>query len=407
MPSPKRDNGSLLALISDQRPAGEDLGASEDWVKIRAARPNLSDSESKGMWTPVETAKSSWELLGTLSANALERKSKDLRIAIWLAESDIRLFGFAGLRDSLGLIRELLDRFWDRGLWPSIEDGDLEMRSGPLEWLNEKLADLLRETPLTQRTDTGDDYSYAYYQESRRQEGKISVADFETAVRATPLAFVEATYKELLEAIGEMAHFNAICAEKFGSFAPSVNESTTALGEIRVLLERILRDKRPSSSPAAPEAKPGESTLPSNMPVGTFQDLGFSASHGSSWENAERLARSGKPDEALAEMTRLAAAEGTGRARFQRKLVLADICLSTKRDRLAKVVLEELAEAIEVHKLEAWETSEVVGAVWSRLYGCYRNEKAGTADEEKASVLFLKLCRLDPWQALRCNDLRT
>ena len=104
------------------------------------------------------------------------------------------------------------------------------------------------------------------------------------------------------------------------------------------------------------------------------------------------------------DMTRLAATEPNGRVRFYRKLLLADICLSTRRDQLAKSILEELAELIDKHHLEEWETSEVVGAVWSRLYRCYSNDQAGTADPDRASKLFLRLCRLDPWQAMACNE---
>jgi hypothetical protein len=105
-------------------------------------------------------------------------------------------------------------------------------------------------------------------------------------------------------------------------------------------------------------------------------------------------------------MTRLAAAELNGRARFKRKLLLAEICWSTKREKLAKAILEELAEQIDKFQLEVWESSALVGAVWSRLYRCYKNEQAGTADTERAAKLFERLCRLDPWQALACSEGR-
>ncbi len=52
-------------------------------------------------------------------------------------------------------------------------------------------------------------------------------------------------------------------------------------------------------------------------------------------------------------MTRLAASETSGRSRFERKLLLAEVCLATHRERLAKAVLEELAEQIDKHQLDS------------------------------------------------------
>lgn len=101
-------------------------------------------------------------------------------------------------------------------------------------------------------------------------------------------------------------------------------------------------------------------------------------------------------------MTRLAAAETTGRSRFERKFLLAEVCLSSNRDRLARAVLEELSEQVENHHLETWESSELVGGVWRRLYQVYR--RSGSNDADEAAKLYDKLCRLDPWQALQCDE---
>ena len=104
-------------------------------------------------------------------------------------------------------------------------------------------------------------------------------------------------------------------------------------------------------------------------------------------------------------MAGLAAAEPNGRVRFQRKLLLADICLQTNRHKLATSILEELNELVDQHKLTAWETSNLVGAVWARLVRCYRQQNgSGGPNKEKAMEFFLKLSRLDPWQALAVGE---
>jgi type VI secretion system protein ImpA len=116
------------------------------------------------------------------------------------------------------------------------------------------------------------------------------------------------------------------------------------------------------------------------------------------------MARAGEIDAALSTMTALAAAEANGRVRFQRKLLLADLCMRTNRVRLAKSILEELDEMVQKHDLTTWETSDVVGAVWARLVRCYQDRNSGAANPDKAAEFFLKLSRLDPWQALALGD---
>ena len=75
---------------------------------------------------------------------------------------------------------------------------------------------------------------------------------------------------------------------------------------------------------------------------------------GGSWHEAEMMIRSGQVDKGLGEMTRLAASETCGRNRFQRKLLLAEICLGSNRDRLARASLEALAEQSEKVQLALW-----------------------------------------------------
>ncbi len=124
----------------------------------------------------------------------------------------------------------------------------------------------------------------------------------------------------------------------------------------------------------------------------------------SGWEEAEAQIRSGEIDQGLAQMAALAAQETSGRGRFMRKLVLSDVCVTTGRNRMARTLLEELNEQIQEYKLERWESSGLVGAVWSRLYKLYRKSEK-SSDQDTASALYGQLCRLDPWQAyISCQD---
>ncbi|HLG98916.1 MAG TPA: type VI secretion system ImpA family N-terminal domain-containing protein [Bryobacteraceae bacterium] len=404
MPTPTVIPVAVLEPISEEKPAGEDLSASTDWVQIRKARPDTFDALDKGEFAREDAADAKWSLLMDLATSALATKSKDLRLAIWITEAAIRQYGFAGVRDGLRMISELLTRYWDSGLYPLVEDSDVESRAGPLEWLNEKMADAIRSIPLTMRAAPAPNYSFQYFFESRRSGGIITAGAWDAAVAATKRADCEALFADFLDAKAELSVFEQLAQSKFGESAPPLSEAKQAFEDCRIVLERILKNKR--------ELEPAENkevAAADGLAVGRAQGADLSFLRGSdgdiaagSWGTAEKLAREGNIDQALAQMARLAAAEPNGRVRFQRKLLLAEICLKRGRYTLARSILEELAEQIDKHQLEHWETADVVGAVWTRLYRCYRTGDA--ADPEKAKPLFERLCRLDPWQALACSD---
>src|SRR5262249_50232374 len=117
---------------------------------------------------------------------------------------------------------------------------------------------------------------------------------------------------------------------------------------------------------------------------------------------AAEFIRSGDVDRGLHEMTRLASGETSGRDRFQRKLLLAEVCLTSKRERLARSILEELVEQIDKLQLESWESTELISSVWTRLYRLYK--QSDSSDHDRAAKLYERLCRLDPWQALGCSE---
>ncbi len=84
--------------------------------------------------------------------------------------------------------------------------------------------------------------------------------------------------------------------------------------------------------------------------------------------------------------------------------MLVDVCKNAGRERLARTVLEELNQQISDYKLNQWESSSLVGAVWSRLYRVYKKSEM-SSEQEQAASLYGQLCRLDPGQAyIDCED---
>jgi type VI secretion system protein ImpA len=441
MATAQLDIEHLLDPISPDQPAGSDLRWTTDWDRIKEARRADDDLDS-GKWAKKERKAADWRLAKELATSMLRDRSKDLQLALWLTEANIKLHGFTGLRDGLRVTRELMVRYWDKGLYPAMEDGP-EDRGGPFEWLSNKLVDAITAIPITVRSDSGTDYSFVDRRDALRvgsqancktaegeldetkkraydqflADGHVSMEMFERAVGESKRADYELLYSDFEETYGEFKALERVVDEKFGDMAPNLSGCRTALNEMKQAIADILEKKRmaepdpssapnPAPGPAPPEQRQhpdGADSVILRFPISVPSVQEPPVSLGGSWVSAETLIRSGEVEKGLSEMTRLAASETNGRNRFQRKFLLAEVCLATRRERLARLILEELAEQIDKFQLEFWESSELVAGVWTKLYRLYKLG-AESSDLERANKLYERLCRLDPWQALGCSE---
>jgi type VI secretion system protein ImpA len=101
----------------------------------------------------------------------------------------------------LTLIRGMITQFWDR-LYPEIEDGDLELRATPLEWLGGRLDFALKSSPINKNghthyqykestsvpteKDAEQDEKKGKQRQKALEDGKISADMFEKGFEATP-----------------------------------------------------------------------------------------------------------------------------------------------------------------------------------------------------------------------------
>jgi type VI secretion system protein ImpA len=408
MPITRLVDERILIRISPEKPCGEDLRGMKDWVEIRKSKPNPNDVADKRDWQPANPVKTDWSTYKELIEEALCTRTKDLELGVFLVDACVRLYGFAGVRDGVWAVRELLVEFADKGLYPLPEGDNPEARYGKLDWMNEKLADALREIPITMRPGGATNYSLNYRDEALRPRGMITAAEFEAAAAAGTVDQYEKLSAEIKEARSEFDQFEQVANSLAGPDMLSFVSVKQALQDCQLAINSILRKKQGAPPKGPPPPDNGGAGLRMQLhgqnPRLTIPSV-LAESANNPWAEAEHRALSGDLDGALSAMAALAAAEPNGRVRFQRKLLLADVCLQTGKHKLAKSILEELNELVEEHKLTAWETTELVGAVWGRLVRCYREKNgAGTGNPEKANEFFLKLSRLDPWQALAIGE---
>jgi type VI secretion system protein ImpA len=436
MPRAPLYTDDFLGPVSADQPVGTDLRWTAEWDRIKEAR-RADDDLDPGKWAKKERKTADWRLVEELACGMLRTRSKDLQLALWLTEAGMKLHGFPGLRDGLRLTRELIVHYWDNGLYPPMEDGP-EDRAGPFEWLNSKLADSIAAIPITVRGDGGPDYSLIDLLDARRvgseascrdpygeidtvkkkaydaalAQGHISLEMFDQAVAATKRAPYEEFNSDFQQTVEEFSALEKTTDEKFGDVAPNLSVCRTALNDIRQEISAILEKKRleeptiPGVDGREPEGYSlGEKGNPTaGRPALSLAEMsGPAAAVGGSWNEAEMLVRSGHVDRGLAQMIQLSAKETCGRSRFQHKLLLAEACLTSKRERLARSILEELADQIDKLQLESWESSELIASVWIGLYKLY-NQGTDGSDRDRAGKLYERLCRLDPWQALSCGE---
>jgi hypothetical protein len=115
------------------------------------------------------------------------------------------------------------------------------------------------------------------------------------------------------------------------------------------------------------------------------------------YASALQALREGQERKAFEILQQDIARKRSGRERFRRRMQLVEICASTNKANVAQPILDDLAAAIENHKLDEWEDPGVVAAALATIMKMSTKIQADKAQQQK---LFERICRLDPAQAL-------
>lgn len=151
------DFETLLAPISAEAPAGASLRYEGTYDKIREARREDDPSLPQGVWSS-KLKVADFRAVAAMAAEAIEHKSKDLQLAVWLAEAWARMASLAGAGRGVSFIGEMVKRYWDDGFPLLADDGGAEARSDLVDWLDEALAREVRRIPLAPPQDGGEPY---------------------------------------------------------------------------------------------------------------------------------------------------------------------------------------------------------------------------------------------------------
>ncbi len=267
---PLRDD--LLNPIAGASPAGVDLRYDPIYDKIKEARREDDDIPSGGWDAPRKLA--DWQQVVKLASEAVATKSKGLQIASWLTEAMLRREGLAGLALGCGLLKGILDQYWD-GCLPEAEDGDLELRAAPLEWVGTRFDFAVKSVALCKaghnfwkykesraiptETDVEADESRAPQRAAALDDGKLAPELFDKALAETPQPWYRQLQADMTAARDAVSALDAAAAERFGSDGPNLLPLRTSLEEVEqvvnVLVDRKLAaDPDPLEAGSAPDA---------------------------------------------------------------------------------------------------------------------------------------------------------
>ena len=119
-------------------------------------------------------------------------------------------------------------------------------------------------------------------------------------------------------------------------------------------------------------------------------------------DRAMSFMRGGTPEKGIKLLMSAADKEKSPRDRFLRRAQAAAIMVESGHESIALPILRELLEQIEGHKLEEWEAGEIVARPMGLLYRCMN--ALNTDSDDMRKNLYLRICRLDPIQAMAFDN---
>ena len=239
--------GSPYYLVKDARAAA------------RAAERSLEngDADASPDWAPVAR-----------HALAALKTTRDLELAAYLTEAQLRLKSFAGLRDGFRLLAGLVRDYWP-DLYPVPDEDGVSTTIAPVAGLNGEDAPGTLIAPIY-RTPLAPGVSYADYLEAaetakilddKARDKKIAAGaktfdKLRAEVGANPAAQTRLFHDDLEAAIGAFGELSAAFAERAPEHAPPTSATRAALDAVLAAARDLGRDHLAATAARAQVAAP-------------------------------------------------------------------------------------------------------------------------------------------------------
>lgn len=237
-------------LTTAYGPCGEDLIFSSDFDQIQEARRFDDPSISQGEWV-TDVKEADWHEVIRICEDILGNKSKDLRATCWLIEARSKISGLPGLADGYMLLGQLCESFWD-DIHPQPEDGDMEQRTGVLDWLANQTPRLLREVALTHSA--RGNFSLVDHESARAtakqiernpgladeitRNANVSLDIFDAAVKETPKAWFADSLRNTQYLRDAIKRVQTLLDARMGEFSPAFGQTFDVLDDLDHFFQR-------------------------------------------------------------------------------------------------------------------------------------------------------------------------
>jgi type VI secretion system protein ImpA len=245
------DVAALLAPVSAEAPAGPAIEYEHDYIELERLSRGVSRQEDAQGKVIREAEEPNWLEVERI-ALALCAKSKDLRVAIYLARARLALEGLPGFSEALKLIGGYLSEFWP-SVHPQLDPAD---GNDPTIRINTLLAlchaetvlRALRAAPLTRSRQFGR-LSYRDYAIAIGQMSAPTVPDgdgrprdlgaVEAAFADTPIEALNEVQQAAEASLASLAGIDAALSDALGAGnGPDFAPLSKLLADIGVLVER-------------------------------------------------------------------------------------------------------------------------------------------------------------------------
>jgi type VI secretion system protein ImpA len=236
---------ALLAPLTSPDPCGADLEYA-DPAFAELERSVQGKPEQQIGNTVVPATDPEWKVVER-QAIALLGRTKDLRVSVHLVNALLRTRGFAGFADGLGLLRKLVETYWE-GLHPRLDpsdDNDPTMRVNILSSLAAStVVAAVRTLPIVSSRTLGTfsikdlEAADAGTTSGSNGEGQPTVAAIEAASMDCDIAALTDTTTAVRASLTELtgletavsAHLDASTAPSFGKLAQVIRKAEVFLG---------------------------------------------------------------------------------------------------------------------------------------------------------------------------------
>lgn len=259
---------AMLKPVAGDNPAGRSLFYEPVYDEIKDARREDNPDLPTGVWqAPLKVA--NWSAVIKKCAEVLARDSKDLQIAAWLTEALGKVYHLEGLSLGLRVIAGISDQFWE-GMFPEIDDDDLEARERILEWLDQQLPFTLLDLPITDPANPlADEFTWIQWRDAVRREQALAAnkaidnPDDDSiptkdrilqSVSLTGLPFLRQRLQEIADTQAALKEMSDVLDAKFGKYgAPSLRKLAKELEDLKLWFDQELARRPEAQQEEAPE----------------------------------------------------------------------------------------------------------------------------------------------------------